>query len=213
MPFADMRDPGAPEGKETAKQRPLRAFVAVPISDAVAVFLRQLQAQIQLPAANIRWVTAENIHLTLKFLGDIDPSRVPEVAARMDAAAGIFRPFSIVAKGVGVFPNLRHARVIWVGLEGCIDRLKAIQAALESGLESIGFKREAREFSGHLTIGRIRRRTGARMIGASLDSAKAAVSDSFRVDRLMLFKSILKPNGPEYTLLHTSHLAVKKPVG
>jgi len=194
-------------------QKPLRAFVAISISDAVVVFLRQLQAQIQLPAANIRWVTAGNIHLTLKFLGDIDPSRVAAVAAQMDAAAGMIPPFSLFAKGVGVFPNLRHARVLWVGLAGCIDRLKAIQAALESGLESVGFQREAREFNAHLTIGRIRRRTGARKIAASLDSAKAAVSGSFRVDRLMLFKSILKPNGPEYTLLHTSHLTVKKPVG
>ena len=185
----------------------LRAFVAVPIPDSVAIFLQQVQARIQLPVINIRWVAEKNIHLTLKFLGDIDPSQVSAVAAQMDAAVGTIPPFSLVAKGVGVFPNLRHARVLWVGLAGRLDRLTAIQATLESGLESIGFKREPREFSAHLTIGRIRRRIDAQRIGASLDPVKDATSDWFRVDRLVLFKSLLKPNGPEYSLLHTSHLA------
>ncbi|MBR9986438.1 MAG: RNA 2',3'-cyclic phosphodiesterase [Desulfosarcina sp.] len=185
----------------------LRAFVAVPIPDAVALFLMQIQAQLQLPKRNIRWVAAKNIHLTLKFLGDIDPSRVPAVAAQMDAAANATAAFSLTAKGVGVFPDLGHARVLWVGLVGDLDRLKTIQAALESGMASAGFKRETRGFGAHLTIGRIRRRIDAQLISESVEPLKAVASDGFRVDRLMLLKSILTPNGPEYTLLHTSHLA------
>ena len=186
----------------------LRAFVAVPIPDAVALFLKQIQARLRLPGRNIRWVAAKNIHLTLKFLGDIDPSRIPAIAAQMDAAAGGTAAFSLTAKGVGVFPDLGHARVLWVGLVGDLDRLKAIQATLESGLESLGFKKESRGFGAHLTIGRIRRRIDAQLIGESVEPLKTVASDYFRVDRLMLFKSILKPHGPEYTLLHTSHLAV-----
>lgn len=186
----------------------LRAFVAVPIPDAVALFLMQIQTRLQLPGMNIRWVAAKNIHLTLKFLGDIDPSRVPAITAQMDTAAGVTAAFSLTAKGVGVFPDLGHARVFWVGLAGDLDRLKAIQAALESGLESVGFIRESRGFGAHLTIGRVRRRIDAQLIGESVEPLKAVASDIFRVDRLMLFKSILKPYGPEYTLLHTSHLAV-----
>jgi len=188
--------------------RKTRAFVAVVVPDEVVVFLRQIQAQLQLPGMNIRWVAAKNIHLTLKFLGDIDPSRVPEVAAQMDAAAGRAPSFSLAAKGVGVFPNLRRARVLWVGLAGDLDRLKAIQATLESGLESVGFRRESRNFGAHLTIGRIRHRTDAEIINASLGQLKDTASDRFRVDRLVLFKSILYPNGPEYTQLHASNLAV-----
>jgi RNA 2',3'-cyclic 3'-phosphodiesterase len=189
-------------------QKTLRAFVAIPIPDRVTVFLRQSQARLRLPEMNVRWVAAKNIHLTLKFFGDIDSSRISAVAAQMDAVAGMTRPFSLAAEGVGVFPNLRRARVLWVGLTGDLDRLKAIQAALESGMESIGFRRESRDFGAHLTIGRIRHRMDARMIGASLDYLKDAASDFFRVDRLMLFKSVLKPNGPEYSQLHTSHLAL-----
>jgi len=125
----------------------------------------------------------------------------------MDAAAGTTAAFSLTAKGVGVFPNLRHARVLWVGLAGELDRLEAIQATLESGLESVGFKREARSFAAHLTIGRIRRRIDAQTMRALVEPLTDGASVSFRVDKLELFKSILNASGAEYTLLHTSHLA------
>ena len=188
-------------------QQTLRTFVAVPIPDAVALFLEQMQGQLQLPGMNVRWVAVKNIHLTLKFLGNIDPSMVSAVAAHMDASAEMNPSFSLIAKGVGVFPNRRNARVFWVGLAGELDRLKTLQATLESGLESVGFKKESRDFSAHLTIGRTRRRVDAQTIGALLEPLKDESSDSFRVDRLMLFKSVLRSPGAEYTLLHTSHLA------
>ncbi len=189
----------------------LRTFVAVPIPDAVTLFLTQIQARLKLSGRNIRWVAAKNIHLTLKFLGDVDPCQIPAIAAQMDAAAETTAAFSLAAKGVGGFPNLRRARILWVGLTGELDRLKTVQAALESGLDAVGVKREARGFSAHLTIGRIRRRIDAQLIGESVEALKAVASDFFRADRLMLFNSILRPNGPEYTLLHTSHLAVRDP--
>jgi 2'-5' RNA ligase len=189
-------------------QKTIRTFIAVPIPDAVAVFLRQVQAQLQSLGRNIRWVATQNIHLTLKFLGEIDPIRIPAVAAQLDSAAGSIPPFAIKARGVGVFPNLRNARVVWVGLAGDIDRLIAIQATLESGLESIGFSREARGFHAHLTIGRTLRRIDARTLDAALEPLSDATSDAFPVDRLTLFKSMLKPAGAEYTSLYTAHLSI-----
>lgn len=188
-------------------QTKLRAFVAVPIPNGVAVFLQQAQTRLQSPGMNIRWVASKNIHLTLKFLGDIDSSRISEVADQMDAVAGSIHAFSLKAKGVGVFPNLRNARVVWVGLAGDLDRLKVIQATLESGLESAGFGKASLNFRAHLTIGRTRQRIDAPTIRLALEPMQDVASDSFRVDRLALFKSILKPAGAEYTLLHTSHLA------
>jgi 2'-5' RNA ligase len=184
----------------------LRVFIAVSIPEPVACFLRDVQARLQLPATDVRWLAVKNIHLTLKFLGDVDPSRVLDVAARMDDAAGQIPPFSLKARGAGVFPDLRRARVLWVGLDGALEPLSRIQAALESGLESSGFKKESRRFHPHLTIGRTRRRIDAHTMGASLERLKEAVSDSFRVDRLGLFKSTLKPAGADYSLLHTSRL-------
>ena len=110
------------------------------------------------------------------------------------------------AQGVGVFPNPRQARVFWVGLAGDLDRLRSMQANLESRLESVGFFREPRNFRAHLTIGRTRRRMDRQTIGAALEAMHSVASDLFRVDRLVLFKSILKPAGAEHTALHTSYL-------
>ncbi len=186
----------------------LRAFVAVPIPDSVTVFIRQVQARLQSSGMNIRWVAANKIHLTLKFLGQIDPSRVPGVATTMDAVAGSIPPFLLGAGGPGMFPNHRRARVLWVGLDGNIERLMAIQAALESGLGPVGFREETRPFHPHLTIGRSRRRLDAETLGASLESMKDVASDSFRVERLVLYKSMLSPAGAEYARLHTSYLTI-----
>lgn len=188
-------------------QKTIRTFIAVPIPNAVAVFLQQVQSQLQLAAMDIRWVATQNIHLTLNFLGDIDPTRVPAVAAKLDSAAAAIAPFEIKASGVGVFPNLRHARVLWVGLAGEIEPLKALQATLDSSLDSVACKREPRDFRAHLTIGRTRRRMDAQTLGAALESMRAARSDSFRVDRLTLFQSKLKSAGAEYIPLHTSRLS------
>lgn len=190
-------------------QKTFRTFIAVPIPDAVVVFLEQIQAQLQSPGMNVRWVATKNIHLTLKFLGDIDPSQVPAIAARMDTAAGATPVFTLQAKGVGVFPNLRRSRVLWVGLTGELDRLSAVQAALESSLESVGFSSASRPFRAHLTIGRSRQRIDAQMLGACLEPLKDVASNRFRVDRLTLVKSRLKPAGAEYTPLHTSPLAMQ----
>lgn len=189
-------------------QNSLRVFVALPIPEPVVLFLEQVQAQLQSSAMRIRWLATKNIHLTLTFIGDIDPSRVSVVAGQMDAAARRFPSFSLVARGVGVFPNLRKARVLWVGLAGDLDRLKLLQAGLESSLVSVGFNKASQRFRAHLTIGRTRQRIDVRTIGAALEPLKNIASDSFRVDRLTLFKSILKPTGAEYTPLHTTHLAI-----
>ena len=184
----------------------LRAFIAVPMPDAVTAFLKGVQTRLRANRLNIRWVPAQNVHLTLKFLGDIDSSMVPEIASRMDAVACTMQPFSLTPGGVGVFPNLRQARVVWVGLTGHIDRLHQLHKAIETGLAEAGFDRDKRAYRAHLTIGRIRQRMPAQDIIAMLAPMKDAVSDPFKVDRLTLYRSILKPAGADYHRLHTSVL-------
>lgn len=185
----------------------LRTFIALPIPDGVAAFLKRMQERLRSPVTNIRWVPVANIHLTLKFLGDIDPSRVPAINARLDAVARSIPCFTLTAEGVGVFPNLRQARVFWVGFSGVNKPLEALQQKLESGLETLGFKREPRAFRAHLTIGRSRQRTDSKVLSALLEPLKTEVSDSFGVDQIRLYQSVLTPSGAEYSLLHTAHLA------
>ena len=190
----------------------LRTFIALPVPDGVAAFLKRMQERLRSPDASIRWVPVANIHLTLKFLGDIDPSVVPAINVQLDAVAQSIPPFTLTAEGVGVFPNLRQARVVWVGFSGDIKPLEAIQQKLESGLETIGFKREPRAFRAHLTIGRSRRRMDTKALSTLLEPLKSEASEPFNVDQIRHYQSVLKPSGAEYALLHAAHLATSAAV-
>jgi 2'-5' RNA ligase len=184
----------------------LRLFIAVPIPDAIARFLKRTRAALQLSGMDVRWVPVENIHLTLKFLGDIDAAGLDPVAGGMDAAAGDSAPFSLIARGVGGFPNLRGLRVLWVGLDGDTHRLETLRRDVDSALEPLGHKKEHRRFHPHFTLARTRQRLDGRRFGLSDASWAQHASDAFRVDRICLFASVLKPGGAEYTRLHTSTL-------
>lgn len=188
--------------------KPLRLFIALPIPDAVARFLKNTRAALQQPGMNVRWLPVENIHLTLTFLGDIDATGVEPVAGRMDAVAGENAPFSLVARGVGGFPSLRGFRVLWVGLDGDVQRLETLRCDVESALETLGHKKERRRFHPHFTLARTRQRLDGGRFGLSDASWAQHASDAFRVDRICLFASVLKPGGAEYTRLHTSTLNV-----
>jgi len=191
-------------------KKTLRLFIAVPIPDAVARFLTKTRAALQQPGMNVRWVPVENIHLTLKFLGDIDAAGVEPVAGRMNAVAGANPPFSLAARGLGGFPNLRSPRVLWIGVDGDTRRLGTLQHDVESELETLGHKKERRRFHPHLTLGRTRKRLDGRRFGLSDASWAQHASDAFRVDRICMFASVLKPGGAEYTRLHTSYLENSK---
>ena len=183
-----------------------RLFVALPLPDPVARFLKDIRRRLETPELNIRWVPVKNIHLTLQFLGDVERATVASITEQMDAAVGAFPPFSIAAKGVDGFPNLRRFRVLWVGLDGETQQLAGIQRELASRLEMIGFARERRRFHPHLTIGRARHPIDGRRFGERLPTLADRASEPLRVDRICLFASLLKPGGAEYTCLHTSHL-------
>jgi 2'-5' RNA ligase len=188
-------------------KKKLRLFIAVPIPDAVTRFLKSTRTALDQAGLNIRWVPVENIHLTLKFLGDMDAARVDAVAERIDAAAGANGPFELIAGGVGGFPNLRSFRVLWVGVDDDTRQLEMLQRDVESELETLGIKKERRRFHPHLTLARTRQRMDGGQFGL-LDASRAQHgSEPFRVDRICLFASVLKPGGAEYARLHTSYLA------
>ena len=184
----------------------LRAFLAVPLPEATADFLHQVRAALDSRSMPVRWVAVAGIHLTLKFLGQIAPSQVAGIAARMDAAVAATAPFQLRAQAAGAFPSPRRARVLWVGLGGDLVSLMSLQAGLETGLAAIGFAREQRRFHPHLTIARTRHPIDPAVLGAALEETHSMVSEPFTVDRVALIKSVLEPTGATYTLLHRSHL-------
>ncbi len=182
----------------------LRMFIAIPIPPLLGEWLHDIQAQLGSTTSDVRWVKVANVHLTLRFLGDIASQQVQIIAGAMDRCLATRAPFRLAAGGVGVFPNLQRARVIWVGLDGDTNELSAMQAELESALARIGFKREQRPFRPHLTIGRVRRRIAPRTLRTALQPLSKMASGAFWADRLVLYRSTLKPSGAAYTALHTA---------
>jgi len=183
----------------------MRTFIAVPLSQPCHELLADLQGKMRPLGADVRWVAISSIHLTLKFLGEIEPALVPNLVESLKSATGK-SPFKLRLHGLGGFPSLRNPRVIWCGIEGDTDRLLALQEKVERVCAELGFQQENRPFHPHLTLGRVQ---GKRNLQQLLDYIKIAPDFElvFDVDRYHLFKSVLMPRGAIYTVLDTIELA------
>jgi 2'-5' RNA ligase len=182
----------------------IRTFIAVKISESSRHSLSELIGQLRESRADVKWVTPENAHLTLKFLGDVDEKKIDEIAGRVSAACQGTRPFKMSLTGLGAFPNARRPSVIWVGVDEGRDSLADLNEKIERELEKMGFERERRKFSPHLTIGRLRRQGQPGDLGDRL-TAEYGGGDS-TVDRVFLMKSTLTPKGPVYEELRETIL-------
>jgi 2'-5' RNA ligase len=175
----------------------IRAFVAVKLDSVVVQRMSDLAGELNLSIPGIRWVPAENLHLTLKFLGPIGEDRVEAVDGSLNEAFQDFPRFAIHAKGLGVFPDARRARVLWVGLQG--DGLQTLASRIDSALESLGFARETRPFAPHLTIGRWRQYDGSPVkLRQELERWKKCEFGSSTVEHVFLFQSVLHRQGATY---------------
>jgi len=185
----------------------LRLFIALELPTQVKDRLLELQGRLKACGADVRWTRPEGIHLTLKFLGDTDPSAVDSLAEGLGRAASESPCFTLEASGAGAFPNLRRPRVLWAGVKGDLDALGALQGRVEREAASLGYEPEKRGFSPHLTLGRVRSpKNQQRLIDAL---AKEAYVELGRIeaDRLILFQSELRPSGAVYTALRVLSLA------
>lgn len=172
----------------------IRAFIATNIDSRIIREVAETIVQLRGAIPEVRWVAPDNIHLTIKFLGDIEPSRVDPIANALEQALTLFPRFTINAKGLGVFPDPRRPRVLWVGLEG--GQLAKLAAKVEAVLEPLGFAREERGFQPHLTIGRWRRFDGAtKNLLEELERWKSHDYGASKVETVTLFQSVLKPDG------------------
>ena len=185
----------------------IRTFIAIDLPEATRQGLAAVREQLKQSRAGVRWVKPDSIHLTLKFLGNISPAQVDDIAA---AAAQLLRgepTITLCAAGLGCFPSPRKPRVIWVGLRGEVERLVNIQAGLEKALEPLGFAREGRGFRPHLTIGRVKDRHHLQPLIEAMSAPELPEFDSFDVTEIILYKSDLRPTGAIYTKLHRMPLA------
>jgi 2'-5' RNA ligase len=185
----------------------IRTFVAVeleaPLRQALAQVQAALRSRLEQSAGSdirIQWVKPESIHQTLKFLGDIPEDRVPDVQAVLARVAGGHSRFTVDVEGLGVFPDTRAPRVLWVGLTAHVDALKRLAADIEVALDAIGFAPEAKPFNPHLTLARIKERS--RDVGRALsDLAQDTKLGTLTVTAVSLMKSDLQRSGSVYTRL------------
>lgn len=177
----------------------IRTFIAIKLPDTILTAISEIQEGIRSYGINLRWVRPENMHLTLKFLGDTKEDNIEKVTAAIYDSVEAYEPVLLFAKGVGVFPGIKRPRVVWVGVSGQLESLIGLQKRLEEGLEGLGFEKEKRSFKGHLTLGRVKGRIDPKKLGGALKKYIGFTSETFYADNVVLYKSELKPTGAVYT--------------
>jgi len=193
----------------------IRAFIAVDLPEEIKSALSSIQDRLRTRLARegldrvARWARPEGIHLTLKFLGETPAVIAPELGQTLEVAlAGVGAP-RLTLQGLGVFPNARAPRVIWVGLGGDLEALAALNRRVEAAIAPLGFPTEVRPFSPHLTLARIAEHTGRderERIGAAVQRATLETTAAFAARTVSLIRSDLLPGGPLYTPLHSVQL-------
>jgi 2'-5' RNA ligase len=188
----------------------LRAFIAVEIPHEIhkAIENETAPLRVALNQSLVRWVPTSNMHLTLKFLGDTSPTNVDMLVQILSVEASQHSAFEIQFRGLGVFPNSKRPRVIWIGIQAPAG-LEALQHGIEAATATLGYPSEERPFSPHLTIGRVKqtaRSADMQKIRTALEETKVGMLGSAQVTAVHLFKSDLKQSGAVYTRLFSAPL-------
>ncbi len=183
----------------------IRTFLAIPIPDRCKEEVEPLRRLLSKEGRHLKLVEPRNLHVTLKFLGDVEETRIGEIASMTQAAVAGITPFTIHPRGTGIFPSPARPRVFWLGLHEPRGLLEKLHSIIDETLEAVGFQREPRGFKGHLTLarakGRVRRETVAAFLKASFEALP------FEVTGFHIFSSTLTPEGPIYKKLE--HIALE----
>ncbi len=179
----------------------IRSFLSIELPKPILRKIEEVQGDLRSTHADVRWVSPGKIHLTLKFFGNIEESRVDLILKSIEEPIRNTLPFSLKVRGVGAFPSLKNPRVIWMGLVDGKEVLVSFQKQMESQLEKIGFQPEDRPFHPHLTLGRMKSSRGKEDLAGRMEKHKEEEFGDFPVERVVLFKSDLRPTGPIYTPL------------
>ena len=184
---------------------PVRAFIAIELPEPVRAALARLQDGLKASrTTSVKWVDPEGVHLTIKFLGNIDAGEIPELSKVLREAVKGTVPFRLKLENAGAFPNIRAPRVVWVGVGGETEHLLTLHKKVEQALAPLGFAPENRAFSPHLTLGRVREGAQAnelRRLGEGIAASKAEGESFFDVDSLNLMRSQLTREGAIYSCL------------
>ena len=178
----------------------IRTFVAIDVPEEVRQEIRDFQAPLKRMGADVKWVRPESIHITLKFLGNVAENRVGEITEALAGCVSGIAPFRVIVAGTGMFPGAQLPRVLWVGVKDGAEALSVLASRIDESLSGLGFDREKRKYSAHLTIGRVRSPRGFQPVAEAICAAtfEAGVVGA---GEIVLVKSDLKPTGAVYTAL------------
>lgn len=180
----------------------MRCFIAIELDADVRTTLTRLQRNLTLADVPVRWVRPEQMHITLKFLGDVPAEAVTSIGQAMAEVARDVNPFDVAVVGAGCFPpSGRAVRVVWAGLHDPTGELHRCRNRLETALEARGFARDTRPFSAHLTLGRTRSPHQAGPLRSRLEAEASRKFGEQAVDSMILFESVLRKSGPAHTVL------------
>lgn len=191
----------------------IRTFIAISLPSQVKQIINQYSTILQRQIGGaVRWVSTENIHLTLKFIGDISPASLKTLTEALQTEASQHAQFTLKISGLGVYPNRQHPRVLWIGVQAP-NELGKLQNAIATTTARLGYPTESKSFSPHLTIGRVRdhiRPSELQTIKHALDTTQVSEIGEALVNCIQLFRSDLRPEGPIYTSLFRVPLALEK---
>lgn len=183
----------------------MRLFIAVNLTGSVRHQIWRVSSALREAAFPIRWIDPASMHVTLKFLGDVDAAREPEIVAGLEAACSDVTAFDLSIGGFGAFPDPDRPRVVWVGCEPA-RAFAVLQHEIETEMHRLGFRRDGRTFRPHLTIGRVRRGAG-RCIGLGDCLSDIHLAEPVAVHTVDLMKSTLARSGTRYTRRHATPLS------
>jgi 2'-5' RNA ligase len=182
----------------------IRSFLAFELPVEIREQIRVISKELKKMALPVRWVTVDNIHLTIVFLGSVNEDTIGDIEEKVNAVVKGFSAFEIKLNAVGAFPHWKRPRVIWIGLNGDRGILSNLRDELQKELKTLGFMPEKRPFRPHLTLGRFKgpidRDEDMKWI---CDRYRDINSDLYQLNELILYKSDLKPDGPVYTRMAT----------
>ena len=185
----------------SSDQQKIRTFIAIHVHETVQKKIADFQNRLKPYGGDIRWVRPESIHVTLKFLGDVDAEQIRLIAESIKMSVSTAGSFDISVKGTGVFPNVQRPRVLWVGIDKGSEELKDLAEKIEEVCSEFGFKRERRAYSAHLTIGRVRSPKGIDPLIETLHTI-GFEGGLYHVEEIAVMKSDLLKTGAVYTALH-----------
>jgi 2'-5' RNA ligase len=187
------------------KAQKIRTFIALELSDEAREEFARITGILEESNADVKWVKPGAIHLTLKFLGYMEEDKVVRISEKLkDIALGV-APFDVVLEGIGVFPKWDYVKVIWVGLGEGADKVKELALKTEEAMQAESFEKEKREYSPHLTLGRIRSAKNKNELKKQAETVKVEPVLN-HISKILLFKSELSSQGAVYTPLATAEL-------